>query len=91
MHFLYNELDLCDQVSKLCMNLGLKLHLDGTRLLHVAYATNFSPSTLAEVADSVTLCLNKGLDAANGSLIAGNREFINRYTMEWPVSETVVQ
>lgn len=66
------------QIRKACSDLGLPLHVDGARLLHAAYASDSSPAALAAEADSVSLCLNKGLDAPNGSLVAGSRDYIDR-------------
>uniref|UniRef100_A0A6A7FUR3 Low-specificity L-threonine aldolase 2 n=1 Tax=Hirondellea gigas TaxID=1518452 RepID=A0A6A7FUR3_9CRUS len=65
-------------ISKICDEFKLKLHIDGARLLHAAYASGLSPAELAAPAHSVTLCMNKGLDVHNGSVIAGDKEFINR-------------
>jgi threonine aldolase len=55
---------------------GLRIHLDGARLWHASVATGASLDALAWGADSVSLCLSKGLGAPMGSLLCGSREFI---------------
>ena len=55
---------------------GLKIHLDGARLWHAAVATGDSLESLADGADSVSLCLSKGLGAPMGSLLCGESGFI---------------
>jgi threonine aldolase len=55
---------------------GLKVHLDGARLWHAAAATGDALDALAACADSVSLCLSKGLGAPMGSLLCGGRSFI---------------
>lgn len=55
---------------------GLKVHLDGARLWHASAATGDSLEALAWGADSVSLCLSKGLGAPMGSLLCGTRAFI---------------
>ncbi len=55
---------------------GLPIHLDGARLWNASAATSLSPAALAESADTVTVCLSKGLGAPVGSVLAGSTEFI---------------
>jgi threonine aldolase len=57
---------------------GLKLHLDGARLFNAAVAQGVEAAELAEPADSVTFCLSKALSAPVGSVIVGDREFIDK-------------
>jgi threonine aldolase len=68
--------DYMDAVGDLAHRHGLKLHVDGARLWNAAVALNVSPARLAESADSVSVCLSKGLSAPVGSLVAGSAEFI---------------
>ena len=53
---------------------GLAVHLDGARLLNAAVAAGASPSEWGREADTVTLCLSKGLGCPLGALIATSRE-----------------
>jgi threonine aldolase len=52
--------------------------VDGARLWNAAVAQNVSPASLVQSADSVSVCLSKGLGAPVGSLVAGSEEFIHR-------------
>jgi threonine aldolase len=66
------------QVGEIARRRGLKLHLDGARLFNAAAALKVQPRALAAPADSVQICLSKGLCAPLGSLLVGSREFIAR-------------
>jgi threonine aldolase len=57
---------------------GLSIHMDGARLWNAAAATGLDPRAWADLADSVSVCLSKGLGCPVGSLIAGSRSFIER-------------
>ncbi len=57
---------------------GLKLHVDGARLWNAAVALNVSPARLVQEADSVSVCLSKGLGAPVGSVVVGDADFISR-------------
>jgi threonine aldolase len=54
----------------------LTVHLDGARLWHAAAFLDASLSDLALGADTVSVCLSKGLGAPMGSLLASTRERI---------------
>jgi threonine aldolase len=56
--------------------MGLRVHVDGARLCNAAVAAACAPADLAAPADSVSLCLSKGLGAPVGSVLAGSREFV---------------
>jgi threonine aldolase len=62
--------------------LGLRLHLDGARLLNAAVACGVPASVLAGPFDTVTLCLSKGLGCPLGALIAGSAELMHAARME---------
>ena len=57
---------------------GVPVHMDGARLFNAAVALDVQPEEIAATADSVCICLSKGLCAPVGSLLAGTREFIDR-------------
>lgn len=57
---------------------GLHVHLDGARLYNAAIALGESVTDLSGCADSVSLCLSKGLGAPVGSVLAGTTSFIDR-------------
>jgi threonine aldolase len=58
---------------------GMRVHLDGARLANAAVAAGIPAARFASCADSVSLCLSKGLGAPGGSLIAGDDvDFLER-------------
>ena len=61
-------------VAAECRALDLRLHLDGARLLNASVALGVSAAEIAGHADTVTLCLSKGLGCPLGALIGGSRE-----------------
>ena len=63
-------------VGDLAHSRGLKLHIDGARIFNAAVALSVDVKELAAPADSVQLCLSKGLGSPVGSLVVGTREFI---------------
>lgn len=67
-----------DRVATFAHSRGLKLHIDGARLFNAAAALNVEPIELVRNADSVQICLSKGLCAPAGSLLLGTTEFIDR-------------
>ncbi len=66
------------QVGELVRQHGLKLHLDGARLFNAAVACGVPAAELAAPADSVTICLSKGLCAPAGSILCGSQEYIQK-------------
>jgi threonine aldolase len=65
-------------IYRLAKSRGLPLHLDGARLWNASVATGIKPREYAQLADSVSVCLSKGLGAPIGSLVAGSQSFIDR-------------
>jgi threonine aldolase len=57
---------------------GLAVHLDGARLLNAVVASGTAASAYGREADTVTLCLSKGLGCPLGALLAGSRERMAR-------------
>lgn len=66
------------EIYRLAKSRGLSVHLDGARLWNASVATGIKPHQYAEWADSVSVCLSKGLGAPIGSLVAGPKSFIQR-------------
>lgn len=66
------------EISRLAKSRGLLLHLDGARLWNASAATGIRPHEYGQWADSVSVCLSKGLGAPIGSLVAGPKIFIDR-------------
>lgn len=59
--------DVCDRAHAL----GLRVHLDGARLFNAAATLGRPASELCAKADTVMVCLSKGLGAPVGSMLAG--------------------
>ena len=66
------------EIYRLTKSKGLLLHLDGARLWNASTATGMKPHEYAQWADSVSVCLSKGLGAPIGSLVSGSESFIHR-------------
>jgi len=66
------------EIYRLAQSKGLLLHLDGARLWNASVATGIKPHEYAQWADSVSVCLSKGLGAPIGSLVASSKTFIDR-------------
>ncbi|XP_022966485.1 probable low-specificity L-threonine aldolase 1 isoform X2 [Cucurbita maxima] len=65
-----------DEVGELTKKHGLKLHIDGARIFNASIALGVSVDRLVQTADSVSVCLSKGLGAPVGSVIVGSKSFI---------------
>ena len=57
---------------------GISIHLDGARIFNAAISLVIDASELTRYVDSVMLCLNKGLGAPVGAILAGSKEFIKQ-------------
>jgi threonine aldolase len=71
-------IDEIKKVSKFAAAHSIKLHLDGARLWNASIASGISLKEYASYFDSVSLCFSKGLGAPVGSILVGDRNFINR-------------
>lgn len=61
-----------------CQNNGIKLHLDGERILNACVATGLSPREYSKYTDTITMSFSKGLGAPFGSIIMGNKEVMEK-------------
>jgi threonine aldolase len=66
------------EIAGFCRARSLRLHLDGARLFNAAVAAGEPVSAWAGEADSVSVCLSKGLGAPVGSVLCGSRAFVRR-------------
>lgn len=64
------------QVREIAERQGLGVHVDGARLFNAAIAQGLPAERLVADADSVSVCLSKGLCAPVGSLLCGRAGFI---------------
>jgi threonine aldolase len=69
-------LDHMGAVRNASRNAGVRVHLDGARLFNAAVALNVDPAAIACYADTVAICLSKGLSAPAGAVLAGPADTI---------------
>ncbi len=71
-------LEIWDGLVALSRTRGVRLHLDGARVWHAAAALGVPPARAVRGADSVMVCLSKGLGCPVGSCLAGSADLIGR-------------
>ena len=64
------------EVKSLAKKHNLKIHVDGARLFNAAIALETPVNELVQDAETVSICLSKGLSAPVGSLLCGSEEDI---------------
>ncbi|NNE27300.1 MAG: threonine aldolase [Saprospiraceae bacterium] len=74
----YYTLDEIKAIRTVCLENELKLHLDGARLFNVLVETGESTKDVGSLFDSISICLSKGLGAPVGSLLIGDKAFIQK-------------
>jgi threonine aldolase len=57
---------------------SLGVHMDGARLFNAAVALKVPAKELTKYADTVQICLSKGLSAPVGSMVVGSEELVKR-------------
>jgi len=72
------SVEYTDKVGEVAKSHGLKLHIDGARIFNAAVALGVPVDRLVRAADSVSVCLSKGLGAPVGSVIVGSQAFIDK-------------
>jgi threonine aldolase len=70
--------DALAMVRRVADEHDLPVHMDGARLANAQVASGTPAAELAACADSVSVCLSKGLGAPVGSIVAGDADFILR-------------
>lgn len=71
-------LSIMAEVYAVAKKHNLRVHLDGARLFNAAVALGVDAKDITQYTDTVSCCLSKGLCAPVGSVIAGDRAFIER-------------
>ena len=69
-------LDELEAVVETSRELGLRVHLDGARVLNAAVALGVPAAEIGGRFDTVTLCLSKGLGCPLGAVVAGSEELM---------------
>jgi threonine aldolase len=72
------SVDELTPLADVAHNRGLAVHIDGARIFNAAVALGVPVAELAAVGDSISFCLSKGLSCPVGSVVCGDREFIDR-------------
>ena len=65
------------EVSEISWSQGLRVHMDGARLMNASVASGVSAANYAATVDSLWLDLSKGLGCPVGAVLAGTQEFIS--------------
>ncbi|MEY2905015.1 MAG: hypothetical protein RJA52_1031 [Bacteroidota bacterium] len=66
-----------EEIRNICDKNQLALHLDGARVFNALVETGDSCLELGRKFHSISVCLSKGLGAPVGSVLIGDREFID--------------
>jgi threonine aldolase len=67
-----------EKVAVIAARHHLKIHLDGARIFNAATHLGCDVKEIAKYADSVSVCLSKGLAAPVGTVLVGTKEFVER-------------
>lgn len=66
------------EVYNLSRKYDIPIHLDGARIFNASIYLKIPAKEIAKYADSIMLCLSKGLSCPMGSVLVGSREFIEK-------------
>src|SRR5690606_1608769 len=64
------------EIKELATRHHIPIYLDGARLFNASVALNVPPSVICQYVDAVQICLTKGLGCPLGSILAGDKTFI---------------
>jgi len=65
-----------EQAGAFCRERGLSLHMDGARIANAAVRLGVPLANVARQADTLTICLSKGLGTPAGTLLCGGRKVV---------------
>lgn len=71
-------LEAMRSIRKMAAERSLPVHLDGARLWNAAIASGVGLADFASCAETVTVCMSKGLGCPVGSLLAGSSDLISQ-------------
>lgn len=66
------------EIYKIASSKGVPVHIDGARIFNAAVSAGVDVKEFTKNADSVQICLSKGLGAPVGSILAGSADFIQK-------------
>jgi threonine aldolase len=72
------SLDYLKQAQTFVKTHQLKLHLDGARIFNAMTELGCDLNTICSHVDSISICFSKGLGTPIGSVLCGNKEFIEQ-------------
>lgn len=70
-------MDMIKKSRKICKDMGVHLHVDGSRVFNALIEEGTSPQTMGMLCDSLMFCLSKGLGGPLGSVLVGESDFID--------------
>ena len=65
------------EISEFAGEMNLRLHLDGARIFNAYVETGITVKEYASYFDSISFCFSKGLGCPVGSILCGDKEFID--------------
>jgi threonine aldolase len=71
-------LSFLEELYNLSQEKNIPIHLDGARIWNAITALDIEPHKLSKYVNSLSVCLSKGLGAPIGSVLLGNKEFIEK-------------
>ena len=66
------------EISEFAGEMNLRLHLDGARIFNAYVETGITVKEYASYFDSISFCFSKGLGCPVGSILCGDKEFIDK-------------
>ena len=72
------RLSQIEPIFDVCVEHGLKMHLDGARLFNALAETHEDPAVIGKMFNTVSICLSKGLGAPVGSVLVSSAAMIKQ-------------
>ncbi|MFA9422995.1 MAG: low-specificity L-threonine aldolase, partial [Sedimentibacter sp.] len=71
-------LETMKKIKQIAENNSIPVHMDGARVFNAAVSLGVDAKEIVACCDSVMFCLSKGLAAPVGSMLAGNKSYIDK-------------
>ncbi|RZC35739.1 low-specificity L-threonine aldolase 2, partial [Asbolus verrucosus] len=71
-------LDWIEKVKNISKEYNIPVHMDGARVMNAAVHLKVPVERVVRDVDTVCFCLSKGLGAPIGSILAGNKNFVDK-------------
>ncbi len=72
------SIDNMSMIKEIAGHHGIPVHMDGARFFNAAKHLKIDYKAMADCADTISICLSKGLCAPIGSLLLGSKAFISK-------------